>query len=212
MEKFTFKTRDGVTIHGIKNKPSNIEKLALCFHMMPATKEIYLPLMQELEKTNWLAMAIDFRGHGESTEMGSLDWHNFDQTEHQEYLIDAQTLIDLESQAYEVDALIGASIGANVSLVLQSKNHVPSSVLLSPGLNYHSIETLPAAKQLNPDQSVYIIAAKEKGDLAKEAQDIYDAVATPKKQIDLYPEDLHGTNIINDYPDRLTKVITWLDR
>jgi pimeloyl-ACP methyl ester carboxylesterase len=213
MEKFSYKTPDGVTIHGIHNSPSSIAKTVICFHMMPATKESYIPLMQELEKVSWLAAAIDFRGHGESTENRTLDWHNFDEDEHQKYLIDAEALYEEMLKMGKIDALVGASIGANISLVMQAKYKIASSVLLSPGLEYHGIETIPSAKHLDYNQSCYIVAAEEKRSpqLPREAQILFNTLVTSQKQIDIYPEDLHGTNIINDYPDRINKVVTWLN-
>ena len=44
--------------------------------MMPATKESWNEFSQKLREKGWHVLAIDFRGHGESTKEG-LNFENF---------------------------------------------------------------------------------------------------------------------------------------
>jgi pimeloyl-ACP methyl ester carboxylesterase len=214
MESFSITTTDAITLSLIKNNPAVVSCCVLCLPMMPATKESYIPLLQALEKTDCLAWAIDFRGHGESTNGGTLDYRQFEDIDHQKYRIDAYEALMQLSEEGDVTAIIGASIGANIALELQADFEVPKTVLLSPGLDYWGIETIPPAKTLTKEQSCYIITSQEVRQSGKhmkgEAQEIFNSLKTTDKKIDIYPGTEHGTDIIKDSPERMKKIVEFL--
>jgi pimeloyl-ACP methyl ester carboxylesterase len=214
MEKFTVISSDGITICGIKNNPPREEKRIVCLHMMPATKESYTAFMQEAQGYNWLVVAIDFRGHGESTQRGTLDYTRFTDEDHHRYKLDAYATAHTVGEGHAVDAIIGASIGANIALQLQVDMEVTKTVLLSPGINYKGVEALPAAGNITSGQAVYIITSEEVrqsgSPMADEAQTIFDACNTPHKQIDRYPGTEHGTDIVIENTIRTEKIVAFL--
>lgn len=213
MEPFTFITTDGIQIHGITNGVNRATKHVVCLHAMPATKESYLPLFEVFSQRNWQAYAIDFRGHGESDQGGLLDWGQFTNEEHQKYLIDAFELADRIESEHGIDAVIGASVGANVALRLQVEHSIPLSVLLSPGLNYRGLPTLPYAEELRDLQGTYIVTSEDDARVsgaAAQAQQIYAAAATSHKKITVYPGSEHGTDIIESFPDRIDPLVAFL--
>lgn len=216
MKKFDFYTSDGVLLSGIANEPKEVTKRILCLHMMPAEKESYLAFMEKVEPLGWLCHAIDFRGHGGSTKQGDeiLDYHDFTAEGHKKYMIDASESLSMLREGKAVDAIIGASIGANVALRLQEQESVPYAVLLSPGTDYHGVTTLDVAGRLVSSQSVYIIATKEDeraaGNAAVMAQEIFEVISTTKKKIDIYGGSKHGTDILDGYGERMDKVIEFL--
>ncbi len=214
MEKFDYNTSDYVTIMGLKNQPKEVKKTILCLPMMPANKESYEAFMAQVEPLGWLVYAIDFRGHGESTNGGKLNWHDFDDEKHKEYKLDAYQAIQKIEPFSKIDTVIGASIGANIALQLQVDCRIPTTVLLSPGLDYWGLATLPFATQVTKDQACLIISSHEtnkKGEkLADQAQQIFDALPTGHKTIEIYPGDAHGTKILDEHANRLQKVIDFL--
>ncbi len=214
MEKFCYHTSDYVTIMGVQNQPKEVKKVFLALHMMPATKESWAPLMVKFEALGWLVYAIDFRGHGESTSEGKLNWQKFDAEQHKEYKIDAYQAVQKIEHTHKVDGIIGASIGANVALQLQVDCGTAVTVLLSPGLNYWGLETLPAAEKLEPDQACLILTSHEvnqKGEkLDEQAQQIFATLPTEHKAIEVYDGQAHGTNLLDESPDRLDKIIDFL--
>lgn len=214
MKPFQFITSDGITIAGIQNNPSRVTKRILCLHMLPATKESYVPFLEAGESRGWLMAAIDFRGHGESTNSGELNWENFSDAEHKKYLIDAFEAMAYVGQGKTLDAVIGASIGANVALHLQATDQLPVSVLLSPGKNYRGVDTLSVAPQLVATQKCYVISSNEVNQagthMADEAKEIFEALATPHKKLDIFEGVAHGTDIIASHKEALKKIFDFI--
>ncbi len=210
MKEFQFTTSDGITIFGIRNDPDEPTKRILCFHMRPATKESYIPFMTQAEDLGWLCHAIDFRGHGQSTQHNTLDNNRFTPQDRQKYKIDAADAYALLNETGPVNALVGASIGANIALQLQAENNTAKSVLLSAGLDYWGVVSLPFAQQLKPFQSSYIIATHEDNQTAQDAQKLYSVIPSNQKKIDIYDGSEHGTSILDNHPERVQKIINFL--
>jgi hypothetical protein len=214
MTPFTVQTTDDILLHGITNAPSSIQIGVLCLHMMPATKESFIPLLDSLESLGVLAWAIDFRGHGESTNNGTLDYQTFQDRDHQNYIIDARTVYIEMKKVVLPTTVIGASIGANIALQLQVEFSMPQSILLSPGLNYRGVETLPSAEEITHDQACLIMTSEElrqTGQPAKkEAETIYTTLKTEKKTIKIYPSTAHGTQILDTDPEALKEVVKFI--
>lgn len=214
MKTFSFLTSDQVTISGMCNNPSSVSKRMLCLHMMPATKESYIPLMKEAEKNNWLAWALDFRGHGESTNKGELDYNQFSSTEHQNYFIDAlEAVKQMTKDGEQLDAVIGASIGANIAAKVQEHYNTAKSVLLSPGIDYHGVSPTNALKNTQENQSVLIVSSAHDRNVptaADMAKQLYELTTTPNKQIEIYDGDQHGTDILTAHKTCMEKAVNFL--
>lgn len=218
MVPYDFMTSDDVLIKGIANKPhGRITKRMLCLHMMPATKESWIPFMEGAAKHGWLCHAIDFRGHGESIRRGQEEIHyrDFSSEDHKAYVLDACEALTVLRDGEKVDAIIGASIGANVALRLQVTEETPKTVLLSAGTDYYGVTTLDQAPKIMPSQSVYVIATdndvRQSGANAKDmAQQIFDTLPTEKKHLEVYEGKAHGTDILEGHPDRLKKIVEFL--
>lgn len=214
MTSFTITTEDQIIIQAIANAPSTVSGGLLCFHMMPATKESYAPILEAVSKKNILAWAIDFRGHGESTNNGKLDYHGFSDLDHQNYILDARAAYREMKKSITPSIVIGASIGANIALQLQVEFSIPRSILLSPGQDYRGVQTLPSAAKLTEDQSCLIIASneiKQSGKSTKdEAETIYKTVSTPQKEIKIYANTAHGTQILDVDATAFDEVIKFI--
>jgi len=118
----------------------------LLLHMMPATKESWNDFASIIQKNGYAALAIDLRGHGESTDMkgNRLDYREFKDEEHRSSMNDIASAKEFLAGKSEVDlsriAIAGASIGANLALWQASiDKDVRLIMLLSPGLNYRGI-------------------------------------------------------------------------
>src|SRR5689334_10469013 len=128
MQTVSFMTSDGVTIVGnMWQSTSTVgEKPAvLLLHMMPATKDSWSVLAEQLHTQEFTVLAIDFRGHGESIKSaaGNLNYHNFSDTDHQGYLLDCEAALEFFKSSSQVSAfiIIGASVGANTAIVVGSE-------------------------------------------------------------------------------------------
>lgn len=213
IRKINFVTKDGVTI--VANYyPNDSAKFAgILIHMRPKTKESFNELAKLLQNEGYTALAIDLRGHGESTQSikGKLDYNEFTEDEEKKSIIDIESASEfLEKEGYskERQFLIGASIGANLSFQFLSENpQVKGVVLLSPGLNYRGV-ILENFKKENLGGKIFVISALDD-------QPAFIAGRTLKSWYpDInyleFPSGGHGTNLFNVYPDLKTKIINWL--
>ena len=202
MEEVIFQTEDKVLIFGNWITPEAPKAAALLLHMMPADKNSWSMLQDELRKRNIASLAIDLRGHGKSIKKGdeTLDYTAFSDFEHQDSSKDIEASLHfLKKKGFDAGQIImiGASIGANLALQTMIRNpEMPAAVLLSPGENYRGIETYSLADELKPEQA--LLAAGSAGDDQKShdaARTIVEKAPSQKKEFKSYTSAGHGTNI-----------------
>lgn len=157
-------TQDGIGLTGIYRSDGQ-EKLAILLHMMPATKESWDAIAEKLFERGYASLAIDMRGHGESTMGGALDYKQFNEQQQQAKRLDVEAALEwAHAQGFD-DAhiiLMGASIGANLSIrALAEHANLPLAIALSPGLNYRGVTTDDAIKQIRPTQKVVLVASDD---------------------------------------------------
>jgi len=212
MEKITFKTKDGVTITGNYFKPQKKQApVFLLLHMMPATKESWNEFASVIQKNGCAALAIDMRGHGESTDMNGirLDYKEFKDEEHRKSMNDIASAKEFLARQNDIDisrmGIAGASVGANLALWKASiDKDVRLILLLSPGLNYRGI----LAEELAPKfkGQVYILASE--GDTkAAEGSRKLATIFQGETKLEILKGDLHGTNMFN--PKIMNDLLEW---
>ena len=213
VQKISFITKDGVTIVANYYPNKSAKFAGILVHMRPKTKESFDDLAKFLQKEGYALLAIDLRGHGESTESvkGKLDYNKFSEDEEKESindLISASLFLEKEGYPKDRQFLIGASIGANLSFQFLSENpQVKAIVLLSPGLNYRGV-ILENFKKEGLGEKIFVISALDD-------EPAYVAGRTLKSWYqDLnyleLPSGGHGTNLFNSYPDLYEKILFWL--
>src|SRR3989344_7702335 len=162
MQKVSLKTQDGKDISGNYFQVQNPIGWILYLHMMPSTKESYSDIANLFASNGYAGLAIDFRGHGESS--GGPDGYNsFSDEEHQNSYSDVLAGIDFLVQNgadKSKVSIIGASIGANIALKYASENNeIKKIVLLSPGLDYRGVKTEEFVKKLKVGQNVMFVGS-----------------------------------------------------
>jgi alpha-beta hydrolase superfamily lysophospholipase len=172
----------------------------LLSHMMPATKESWNEFAAEMQGFGYESLAIDLRGHGKSEE-GPNGYQKFSDADHQASINDLEAgweFLQSRGAVSERTALIGASIGANLSLqFLAMHPEFKKGVLLSPGLNYHGIAAEPLIKELKNDQSIILATSKDDGNNAVENQKLYGtAPKNLNKHLVIFEKGGHGTNLL----------------
>lgn len=164
-ERISLKTSDGIDIVGNYFASASSKKAAILLHMMPATKESWNAFATELDRVGYASIAIDERGHGESTMNGTLDYKQFSEAEQQSKIHDVEAAFAfLKEKGFEEQniVLIGASIGANLVIQFLSEHaSVPIGIALSPGLNYRGVKTDGFIRQLHDGQKIYLIASDD---------------------------------------------------
>lgn len=212
MEKISFKTKDGVTIVGNYFKSQKKQSpVFLLLHMMPATKESWNEFASLIQENGYAALAIDLRGHGESTDMkgDKLDYREFKDEEHRGSMNDISASKEFLAAQEEIDisrmAIAGASIGANLALWQASiDKDVRLIMLLSPGLNYRGIHADELAKRFKAP--VHIIAS-EGDSYAADSSRKLSGIFPGDVKFDVLKGNSHGTNMLNS--EIMNRLLAW---
>lgn len=214
MNKITLLTKDHVKIVGNHFPVSTPSPGISLFHMMPAAKESYNLFAIKLQQAGVGVLTIDLRGHGESAQ-GPNNYKTFTDQQHQSSIGDVKASVDFQEKEGHSPLFVGgASIGANLALqILAEDERVKKAILLSPGLNYRGIETVPLAKTVAKDKEVYIVTAKDDlrsgGANDQQAQVIFNQLKC-KKKIKIFEAGGHGTDIFKTHPELMDELVKWL--
>lgn len=201
--------------------------LLVMLPMLNKTHESYFLFIDSLKKffaTDSLAanltfphlLNLDLRGHGKSIlkggdtltfeTMGDENFHKIpeDVSVMVNYVLaDYHDLIDTSQIT-----VIGASIGANAAILLTELiPYISKVVLLSPGLDYHSLKPSDAFREFAGKTFI----ATTRGD--RYAHETVQHLAALKKKnwiLKIYPRGGHGTDIINQYDIAMKDMITWI--
>jgi alpha-beta hydrolase superfamily lysophospholipase len=223
-ERVEFLTKDGVKIVGDYYNPehgASSELAVLLLHMMPSNRKSWMSFARKLKHAGMMVLAIDLRGHGDSTRKqdGSiLNYKSFSDSEHQKSVFDIEAAVKFLRRKNHLNlALIGASIGANLALkYLAECQEAKAAILFSAGLNYRGIKALPLAKMLKENQKVFIVAAEDdmrSGESAGEAaKEIFDNLTIKRKQIKIFESGGHGTEILNAHQEFQDFLVRWLQQ
>lgn len=212
-EVVTFETQDSFRIVG-DYYPYEGRKGMILLHMMPADRKSWTAFAAKLQQAGFAVLAIDLRGHGAS-QGGPSGYRHFSDQEHQasEFDVDAAAGF-MKAQGVTEVHLAGASIGANLALeYLVNHKEVQSAILLSPGLNYHGIETEPLLGRILDEQSVIFVASEED-------VESYNAVslfanklpARDSRKIVILQNMGHGTVILERNPKFINELLLWSAR
>ncbi len=214
VEHITLTATDGVRL-AADYYPAAGSRGALLLHMMPATKESWRGFAAKLQRLGVKVLAIDLRGHGQS-EGGPDGFRSFSDAQHQESIADVAAgarYLEAQGVAEKNLSVIGASIGANLALWYGATHPaVPRIVLLSPGLNYRGIATLPLAGKLQASQQVFIAASQDDDGNAEMAQQIFEALPrNAANRVVIYRTAGHGTAMFGkEKPDLEEEILGWL--
>lgn len=213
-ERITFETSDNVTIVGDYYEGGR-DKAVLLLHMMPATRASWVAFANALTAAGFSVLAIDLRGHGESTKGPGdtvLDYQEFQDADHQASIADVEGAIAFlkkEKKMKDV-AMCGASIGANLALTYAAVHpEIRSVILLSPGLVYRGVDTGSVAELITPDQRVFLLASEDDEYSAASAKELHEKL-TSKKKIELFSDAGHGTTMIERKPEFMPALVEWL--
>lgn len=212
MERLALKTEDGKTLSA-DFYPAEGSRYVILLHMMPATKESWKEFAKVLQEKGISSIAIDQRGHGES-EGGPGGYKEMTDEEQREKIWDVRAAwreLTNRGASMEKTALIGASIGANLSIVYLAENATfPVAVALSPGIDYRGVTTDDAIAKLTPGQSVLLIASDEDETSIKSVRLLNEKNPTQTTLIERSGLG-HGTTMIGNDRELFDFVVNWVD-
>lgn len=195
---------DNVTIAANLFEVSGPKGWLILVHMMPATKESWNDFAGEMRDFGYSSLAIDLRGHGESAG-GPNGYQKFGDAEHQASIKDVEAaweFLKTKGAVPEKTVVIGASIGANLSLqFLAKRQDIGGGVLLSPG-DYKGIDSGELVKKMNPNQKIIFAASKlderSGGNNADDNRRYYNLASQIKtRHLIIFDQAGHGTEFFN---------------
>ena len=131
---------------------TNSAAAVLLLHGYGKSREEWGPVAPLFQMNGIAVLALDLRGHGESTRrlsangVETVDYHNFSPKNYRDMLLDINQAYDWLASQPGIDAhriaVVGSSIGANLALRYAAFNdEVAGLILISPGLVYHDLRT-----------------------------------------------------------------------
>ena len=214
-ERITVTTSDDVVIVGDWYPTPTVLGAVLLLHAMPETRTSWALLQRELAKRNIASLAIDLRGHGESTtdaNGATLNSTDFSDEEHQASQYDVSGAIEwLRSRNLE-DARIaigGASFGADLALLgLTDFPQTGGAFLLSPGV-YRGIDPLEVSGNLLSHQALCIVSSEDDAESFPVSQSLYADAPVEQKLFIPYKSSGHGTELFTTDKTLLVKLADW---
>lgn len=198
--------------------------LVMLLHGLNGSHQDWHALPEHLVKAGYAVVAIDMRGHGDSTQKktgGRMSWRIFKKNDWDQMPRDIDRvrryIVKNEDEEFDhIDAthmaLIGSKLGANAALISgdrDSDETIKAMVLISPGLNYKGLETSFAIVHYrNP---IFILTSHE--DLyAVESSELLYRWALGAKAIQMYKNVGDGTDMLRIEPKINDTIVKWLER
>ncbi|MFZ2804246.1 MAG: alpha/beta fold hydrolase [Patescibacteria group bacterium] len=214
-ERITFKTADDVIIVGDWYPTPTVLGAVLLLHMMPETRTSWALFARELAKRSIASLAIDLRGHGESTKDASgasFDAKDFEDEDHRASSFDVSGAIDwLRSRKLDEAriGLGGASFGADLALQQLAANPaLPGAFLLSPG-TYRGLDAVEMGPNLLPHQALYIVSSEDDAESFASSKQLYEEAPIEDKTFIPFRSGGHGTALFATDKTLLPKVAEW---
>mgnify|MGYP001571846132 CR=1 FL=1 len=203
------KTSDGITLSGVYRHDGQ-DKVVILLHMMPATKESWDSIAEKLLEQGYASLAIDMRGHGESTMGGTLDYETFTPEQQQAKRLDLEAALAWTREQGFDEAhtiLMGASIGANLAIrALAEHSSLPLAIALSPGLNYRGVTTDDAITHIRPNQKVVLAASDD--DDRQSWDSVHELHRLNPSTVLIERHGLgHGTNMTDRDPSLVSELV-----
>jgi len=203
-----FKTTDGWTISALYQAPRKGKPVAVLVHGVAAGNGEWNKLTAQLWTLGFGTLAIDLRGHGDSTDgpKGKRDFRDFDATAEwpkaKEDILAALRYLKKNGFPASRVGLIGGSIGANLaSQAFSDDKDLRWLVLLSPGQDYRGV----GIADLTGRKAV---VAASPGD-AYAQQTAVSLTMAPGGPVFLQAKAGHGAQLIDD-PEFVAKLLAWL--
>jgi pimeloyl-ACP methyl ester carboxylesterase len=177
--------------------------------------------VRALEEAGIASLAIDLRGHGESTHTAdgrTLDYHQFTDADHQGSREDVRAALKFlvsKGARDEQMLLVGASIGANLAFdALAGSRALRGAVLLSPGLDYRGVKTDTLVQKIAPASALYLAASREDEYSFMTVRELARMIGERQPPLDLVVKELieakHGTAMFEREPAFMEEVAQWV--
>lgn len=189
----------------------------LLLHGLGTNLDEWYTFGKALRREGWTTMAVDLRGHGDSTYTGKEEilWNEMSAEGRRSTFHDVEAAVQhLKVHVPEAEQnlwIIGSSFGSSLALVYAAAHpDVLGVVLLSPGLVYGDIQTEEAARKLH--SRVLLAAAEDDFGAVREAGDLFGWMPSENKKFLTRPKGGHGAQMLDEAEDLKKEILEWLNQ
>ncbi len=237
----TFKTEDGILIHGWYIHPGAHDVVdtedesffaqysaVVLLHAYRGSKEDWIPIIHEFFNREVAALAIDMRGHGDSTlgidgEDLSIRVRDRDEPLFNSMWQDATAAVDwLVSKGHRKDriAILGASVGCSVAIDAARRDPELRVVgVLSPGTKYLGVDTLAHLENWDNRSLLIVSSEGEWENGAKKIKEQLELVQNESDEENFYEvwqlqgtgREVHGTRMLDRVEGIENRLLDWFE-
>lgn len=211
----TFTTTDGYTIAGtlyVVDRPAPAGLILV--PMLGTTRQRWLSFAQAAQAEGYLSLAIDMRGHGDSTvrrgmktsykSFSTQDWLGVTN----DIAAAKKALLDAGADPNNI-AVVGASIGANLALrYATGDSEIQAAVLVSPGKEYHGVTIEDALAEYG--QRPLMLMTTTGDSYSQETCTALKQLAKTHCELHEYPGAAHGTDLLDTNENANGQILLWL--
>jgi pimeloyl-ACP methyl ester carboxylesterase len=212
--RVTFQTPDGSTIAATLQEPSRRPSPAVILvHMLGRSRRDWEPVAARLASEGILALAIDLRGHGESSPAAPAGGD--DQRARLAGLAAdvraAKRFLEARGDALrDRVGLAGASLGATlVAIAAGDDASVRSIALLSPAIDYRGVR-IDAAMRKYGRRPALLVASREDPYAWRSVREL--AKDAPAREMILLDRGGHGTTMVAQDDSLMRTLVDWFRR
>jgi pimeloyl-ACP methyl ester carboxylesterase len=208
--KVTFTTPDGVTLAATwRPVPGNPDASAvLLLHDFSRDRRTWEPFVPDLLARGLASLAVDLRGHGESTRSVKGNVHLSPRLlqDPNAFPRDTETACRwLRARSRKVGVL-GLSLGANLALLATANGWADAGVAVSANVD----RLAPLAGALSTKgRGLFVLASEQDAGRAQSARVLDQAGLPPKKAV-LLPGAAHNLALFDTHPEAKAAALDWL--
>lgn len=211
-QRVTLHTSDGValaaTFHEASHRPA---PAVILVHMLTRTRRDLEPLAARLAAEGIATIAVDLRGHGESSVAPTDDGAGV--AAMVQDVAAARTFLQARPDVQrERIGIAGASLGANLALALAAGDpSIRSLALLSPTLDYRGVRIEQAARKYAP-RPMLLVASREDAYAWRTVRELTRGDAAVGRQTLLLDGAGHGTVMLARDSGLVRALLDWFHR
>lgn len=213
-QRVAIRTDDGISLAATWYEPSSRPGPAVILvHMLHRSRRDWDPLAHRLSSEGIGALAVDLRGHGESS--GSpVTATGTDGSPYSSMVLDIKAARRYLAARPDVQppriGVLGASIGANLAaLAASGDSGIASLALLSPSLDYRGLRIEQALRKVT--RPVLLVASDDDPYAARSSRDLQKAGGGVRELL-VVGHAGHGTAMLSRDADLARAVVEWFRR
>ncbi|MGH9372425.1 MAG: alpha/beta hydrolase [Vicinamibacterales bacterium] len=206
----TLRTEDGLALAATWYEPSfRPASAVILVHMLNRSRRDWEGVARRLTAEGIGALALDLRGHGESSGQAVADGG------YESMVLDikaARTFLAGRGEVAQTRVgIIGASIGANLAALAASTDpSIASLALLSPSLDYRGLRIEAAVRKLGT-RPVLLVASDDDPYALRTTRDLEKA-GDGLREVLILTQAGHGTTMLARDPDLVRALVDWFRR